>query len=362
VELASSSELSFMKFQTLDDVVDRYDKVCLDIDREAKAFFFHRVGVELHKAGIALSHLIFRESDTDPAGVLRLFVLDLSVTEERALRPIKREVPGFGPIKRVEVTCSSSVRRSVARCVQPLVESIHYFHRLFTDKYIDIHRRQKNDLVTGILPILLAAAGGEEEKVIIKNCRLSAPLRSPGPAFRFYIAESQLREMIETVASAKHTLALDPVIAMNSFLYHEEVDYFYTAYREGHTGFLRANFSETEVGSLNLSLQKIERMLNDGAPLSCTELCQNNNFSLQISTAPQYEKTIEAVYERCARDVETRFATNISNLTGQQSRISQKVRLQLIGHMEAQRRLGPRLVLKKGADMILDIIVKIING
>jgi hypothetical protein len=357
MELADPSELSFVKFPALDDVVERYPLVCREIEEEATNFLFDKVRTSYLASGGEAADLVLRIGTTNAIGTFDVFVLNGS-RFDRPDRPIVEKVGGFGPIRYVAIECSRSLRQHTLPHIETFVRSLESFQRLFEQKFIELHERSRDRLVSGIEPLLLSVCGDDEAKVIKRNCRISVTLSQNG-RFRFHISGNQIGELTHLLSSKKFEFEPDPVLAMKSFLYCDETDFFYDKFRGGRSGFLRAKFSQTESVSVNLPLQHIEKVINDSSEVSCIEVAEVSGFSIQVSTNPKHENVIRAILSRCLQPLTNQFTTNVSNHIADRHAIGEKVRRMYVLHLSRLERLFDEATMKATVEHALGKVLDV---
>ena len=356
MDLADPSALSFMKFPELKDVVQRYPLVCREIEKEAAEFLFDKVRRSYLSSGGRLENLSLRMGTTNAVGTFEICVLN-SARADRPRKPLTVAVGGFGPIRNVSIECSASMRPHLMPYVEFFVRSLESFQSLFEQKFIELHEQSSDVLVAGIEPLLLSVCGHEEARVIEQHCRISVTPARDG-SFRFHITRNQVGALICELSSRKFEFEPDPVISMQRFLYSEEHDYFYEQFKAGQSGFLRATFSQTEVESVNLSLQQVEKLINQSNKVSSIELTEVQGFSLQISTAPKFESAIAQIISRCAPALQSQFETNVSNHVERQNLLSKTVRKMYLFHLARVEAFAQGSVVRTGISSLIDKVLE----
>jgi hypothetical protein len=311
MQLVDTSELSFIQFAALDDVIDRYPHVCREIEERAFVFFKATILKLAIAAGLSPDDIAVSRLSVEYDGILRFYAFRSGRARgEPIAQPVRRRVGGFGPIRGIEVHCSASMRHLAEAGADAVVRSVESMHSLFAQRYVEINAKRQEQIVQDVFYILRAGCSQEEVRILTQWCRLS--VTSPGDAtFKFYFAREQLQAMIGRIAASKNKLGVDPVDALTAYLHGGDVDYFYQMFRAGETGFQRAPFADVGLSSINAVLHRVERLLAFDDVLSCIELQLEHGFSLQISTSTKWEATVLAIIERQRAALNSQFAANL---------------------------------------------------
>jgi hypothetical protein len=358
MEYADSSQLSFLKFDELDDVVDRYGLICREIERAASDYILEKVAQSVTPLGLDAAELV-STFPTDAFGCYSICIINPR-SNDRPRRPASYPVRGFGPIRRVDIECSKSLQSFIAPHLEGLICSLEYFHKLFTDKYIALHEKRRDVLAAGIEAGLLSACGDREEEIVEKHVRISVtpPFQDH---FRFHVSSRQLRLFIRRIANAKFSFEVDPVLSMNAFLLADEADLFYKKFRDGQHGFLRTSFTEVERATINFELQRLERILTHNKEVSSFELCEVQGFSLQFSTSPRYESALLDILERCAGNLRHRFEQNVSNFQVRENRLDKSARKFVVNNLERIESAKRMLAVRVSTEKVVDILVEVLR-